>query len=46
MDYRPGVGIRVAPHVYNTLEEVEAAMTAMAEIVRTRDYVPDADDAS
>ena len=41
VDYRPGVGIRVAPHVYNTAEEVEAAMTAMAEIVRTKDYVPE-----
>ena len=39
VDYRPGVGIRVAPHVYNTIDEVEAAMTAMAEIVRTKDYV-------
>ena len=41
VDFRPGVGIRLAPHVYNTAGEVEAAMTAMAEIVRTRDYVPD-----
>ena len=31
----------MAPHVYNTTEEVEAAMTAMAEIVRTKDYVPE-----
>ncbi len=41
VDYRPGVGIRLAPHVYNTTEEVEQAMTAMAEIVRTKDYVPE-----
>ena len=41
VDYRPGVGIRIAPHVYNTAEEVEAAMAAMAEIVRTKDYVPE-----
>ena len=41
VDYRPGVGIRIAPHVYNTAGEVEAAMTAMAEIVRTKDYVPE-----
>ena len=40
VDYRPGVGIRIAPHVYNTTAEVEAAMAAMAEIVRTKDYVP------
>ena len=41
VDYRPGVGIRVAPHVYNTVDEVEAAMEAMADIVRTRDYAPE-----
>jgi selenocysteine lyase/cysteine desulfurase len=41
VDYRPGVGIRVAPHVYNTAAEVASAMAAMAEIVRTRNYVPD-----
>ena len=41
VDYRPGVGIRVAPHVYNTTEEVDSAMAAMAEIVRTKDYVPE-----
>lgn len=39
VDYRPGVGIRLAPHVYNTDEEVDAAMAAMAEIVRTKKYV-------
>ena len=41
VDYRPGVGIRIAPHVYNTTEEVDSAMAAMAEIVRTKDYVPE-----
>jgi kynureninase len=39
VDYRPGVGIRVAPHVYNTADEIAQAMEAMAEIVRTRRYV-------
>lgn len=39
VDYRPGVGIRVAPHVYNTAEEIDRAMDAMAEIVRTKRYV-------
>jgi kynureninase len=38
VDYRPGVGIRLAPHAYNTIEEIDRAMAAMAEIVRTRDY--------
>jgi kynureninase len=42
VDYRPGVGIRLAPHVYNTLGEVDAALDAMADIVRTKDYVPEA----
>lgn len=41
VDYRAGVGIRVAPHAYNTPDEVDAAMAALAEIVRTRDYVPE-----
>jgi kynureninase len=40
VDYRPEVGIRVAPHVYSTLEEVESTMAAMAEIVRTRRNAP------
>ena len=40
VDYRPEVGIRVAPHVYNTVEEVDRAVDAMADIVRTRTYVP------
>lgn len=41
VDYRPGVGIRVAPHVYNTAEEIDFAMAAMEDIVRTKDYVPE-----
>ncbi|HSR69277.1 MAG TPA: aminotransferase class V-fold PLP-dependent enzyme [Acidobacteriota bacterium] len=32
IDYRPGAGIRVAPHFYNTLEECEATMNEMAAI--------------
>ena len=39
VDYRPGAGIRIAPHVYNTVEEIDGAMAAMAEIVRTKKYV-------
>ncbi len=34
VDYRPTAGIRVAPHFYNTLQEVEDAMAQMFEIVR------------
>jgi kynureninase len=32
VDYRPGAGIRLAPHFYNTIEEVEHAMDVLAEI--------------
>ncbi len=38
VDYRPEVGIRVAPHVYSTLAEVETTLGAIAEIVRTKAY--------
>jgi kynureninase len=34
VDYRPQAGIRMAPHFYNTAEEIDAAMDTMAEIVR------------
>ncbi len=32
VDHRPGVGIRVSPHFYNTLEETHAVLDAMAAI--------------
>jgi kynureninase len=38
VDYRPGVGIRVSPHFYNTLEEAEAVIVEMERIVRMQDY--------
>jgi kynureninase len=38
VDYRPGVGIRLAPHVYNTPEDIDRTIDAIAEIVRTRNY--------
>ena len=34
IDYRPGAGIRMAPHFYNTIEEIEHAMAMLDEIVR------------
>jgi kynureninase len=43
VDYRPDVGIRVAPHVYNTADEVEKAMATIDEIVRTKRYSPPTD---
>lgn len=33
IDFRPGAGIRVAPHFYNTFEEIEQAMLEMKAIV-------------
>jgi kynureninase len=33
VDYRPGAGIRMAPHFYNTEEEIDHAMATLARIV-------------
>jgi kynureninase len=33
VDYRPGVGIRVSPHFYNTFEEIERLVAEIAEMV-------------
>ena len=33
VDHRPGAGIRMAPHFYNTEQEIDHAMTTLAEIV-------------
>jgi kynureninase len=35
VDYRPGAGIRMAPHFYNTAEEIDHAMTILDEAVDT-----------
>jgi len=32
VDYRPGAGIRMAPHFYNSSEEIEHAMDVLTEI--------------
>lgn len=32
VDYRPGAGIRMAPHFYNTMDEIEHAMSVLGEI--------------
>ena len=34
VDYRPGAGIRMAPHFYNTAEEIDHAMTELTRIAR------------
>jgi len=33
VDYRPGAGIRLSPHFYNTDEEVEHAMDVLEDVV-------------
>ena len=40
VDYRPGVGIRLSPHFYNTMDEIDAMMREIDRIVRTRDFAP------
>jgi kynureninase len=34
VDCRPGAGVRVSPHFFNTDEEVEEAMSILAELIR------------
>ena len=38
VDYRPPVGVRVSPHFYNTMDEVDRVMAEIASIVATKDY--------
>ena len=38
VDYRPPVGVRVSPHFYNTMDEVDRVMAEMASIVAKKDY--------
>jgi len=35
VDFRPGAGIRVAPHFYSTDEELEMTIREIQAIVRT-----------
>ena len=35
IDYRPGAGIRMAPHFYNTVEEIDHAMSELTQICRS-----------
>jgi kynureninase len=41
VDYRPPVGIRISPHFYNTIDEVDRVMAEIASIVARRDYADD-----
>jgi kynureninase len=38
VDYRPGAGIRLGPHFYNTDEELEATISEIKTILATRAY--------
>jgi kynureninase len=42
VDFRPGVGIRISPHFYNTADELDRLMAEMARIVEHKDYAIDA----
>lgn len=46
IDFRPGVGIRVSPHFYNTVEEIDRLMEEMERIVARKDYDASAKPAS
>ena len=35
VDYRPGVGIRLSPHFYNTMDEIDAMMRELDRLART-----------
>jgi len=38
VDFRPGAGVRMAPHFYTTDEECESVIAQMAEIIDKRAY--------
>jgi kynureninase len=38
IDYRPGAGIRIAPHFYNSEEECSRAISEIHEILETKAY--------
>jgi kynureninase len=38
VDFRPGAGIRVSPHFYNTDDEIRLCLDAIVEIVGTKEY--------
>jgi len=40
VDHRPGVGIRLSPHFYNTMDEIDRMMGEIDRIVRTKAYAP------
>jgi kynureninase len=38
VDYRPPVGVRISPHFYNTIDEVDAIMAEIESIVASKRY--------
>ena len=38
VDYRPPVGVRISPHFYNTMDEIDRVMAEVAAIVSKKDY--------
>jgi kynureninase len=38
VDYRPGAGIRIGPHFFNTDEEVEQIIEVIESIIETKAY--------
>src|SRR5205085_5508034 len=38
VDFRPGAGIRIAPHFYTTDAEIDRVMTAIDEAIQTGDW--------
>jgi kynureninase len=39
VDYRPPVGIRISPHFYNTMDEIDRVMAEIKSITAKKDYV-------
>ena len=39
VDYRPPVGIRISPHFYNTIDEIDRVMAEIKSITVRKDYV-------
>jgi kynureninase len=38
VDYRPPVGVRISPHFYNTIDEIDRIMAEIKSITATKDY--------
>ncbi len=38
VDYRPPVGVRISPHFYNTMDEIDEVMAEVASIASKKDY--------